>query len=69
MDTPGSRLRALRIDAGYTQAKLAAIAIGVPISTYSQHELAQSHLPYKALTRYAAFFKTRPEYIQYGSSS
>jgi DNA-binding XRE family transcriptional regulator len=66
MDTPGDRLRAARERCGYTTAKDAALAIGVAIATYTQHEKAQTHLPARRADDYARHFGVTPEYLLYG---
>lgn len=40
--------------------------MGVPVTTYAQHEIAPRHLPARRAAQYAAFFKTSPEYLLYG---
>lgn len=66
MSTPGERLTQARERAGFDSAKSAALAMGVPIATYTQHEKAAKHLPYRRADEYAQFFKVTPEYILYG---
>lgn len=66
MTTPGQRLRRARETNGFPTAKDAAIAMGVPIATYTQHEASSKHLPSRRADEYAAFFKITPEYLLYG---
>lgn len=66
MNSPGERLRSVRIKAGFSTAKEAALKMGVPITTYAQHEIAEHHLPARKAAQYAAFYKTTPEYLLYG---
>src|SRR5579864_6362894 len=66
MNTPGSRLKAARERAGYDSAKAAALAMGVPIATYTEHEKATTHLPARRADDYAKFFGITPEYLLYG---
>ena len=66
MTTPGARLKKARESCGFVTAKDAAIAMGVPIATYTQHEAATKHLPSRRADEYAAFFKITPEYLLYG---
>ena len=66
MSTPGERLTEARIRAGFDSAKGAALAMGVPIATYTQHEKSVKYLPGRRADEYAKFFKVTPEYILYG---
>lgn len=66
METPGQRLKAARERSGFTTAKAAALAMGVPIATYSHHEAAPRHLPARRAAEYAAFFHVTPEYLHFG---
>lgn len=66
MNSPGERLRSVRIKAGFSTAKEAALKMGVPVTTYAQHEIAPRHLPARKAALYAAFYKTTPEYLLYG---
>jgi hypothetical protein len=66
MNTPGLRLKAARERCGFASAKDAALAMDVPIATYTQHEKAVRHLPARRADEYAAFFKVTPEYLLYG---
>lgn len=63
---PGDRLREARIAAGYETAAEAAEAMGVPRSTYIQHESGTRGYPAKRAARYARFFGTTPEWLLYG---
>lgn len=65
-NTPGERLKAARIRAGYVTAKDAAEAMDVPVATYAMHENAVKHLPARRADEYAAYFKVTPEYLLYG---
>lgn len=64
--TPGERLKAAREACGFDTAKEAALAMGVPIATYTQHEKAEHHLPARRAAEYAGFFKVQPEWINFG---
>jgi transcriptional regulator with XRE-family HTH domain len=66
MGTLGDRLKALRIERGYTTGKSAALAMNVPIATYLRHEAADRHIPARRAAEYARYFGTTPEYILYG---
>jgi hypothetical protein len=66
MSTPGDRLKTIRENRGYETAKDAALAMGVPIATYTHHEKADRHLPARRAAEYAEFFKTTPEFLLYG---
>jgi hypothetical protein len=66
MTTPGERLKSVRENSGFETAKDAALAMGVPIATYTQHEKAERFLPARRASQYASFFRTTPEYLLYG---
>lgn len=66
METPGDRLKAARIAAGFTTAKAAAQALRVPVATYTQHENPRRFLPEKRARLYAERFRSTPEWILYG---
>jgi hypothetical protein len=69
MDTIGKRLTDARKKRGFATAKDAALAMGVAISTYTQHELAERFLPARKAALYAAFFRTEPEWLLYGRTA
>lgn len=69
METPGERLRRTRERAGYETAKDAAEAMGVPVSTYTQHENGDRGLPASRAERYARFFRVAPEWLIYGTTN
>ena len=60
------RLKALREGRGLETAKAAAEAIGIPVSTYTQHENGGRGIPPKRAKKYAEFFRSTPEWILYG---
>ena len=66
MDTPGARLKAARERMGYRTAKDAALAIGVPVATYAEHENAPRFLPARRAQLYAGVYHTTPEWLLYG---
>lgn len=66
MGTPGDRLKAARIAAGYSSAKAAAEGMGVSVATYIQHENGTRGVPADRAQRYARFFRTTPEWLLYG---
>lgn len=55
-----------RLMAGYKTGREAALAQGVALSTYAQHELAEQFLPARRAHKYAAFFGVSPEWLLYG---
>ena len=69
MTTIGQRLTDARKKMGFRTAKDAALAMGVAISTYTQHELAEKFLPARKAALYAAYFRTEPEWLLYGRTS
>lgn len=66
MATPAERLQQARERAGYTSAKSAAEAMGVPVATYVQHENGGRGFPAARAERYARFFRVAPEWLLYG---
>jgi hypothetical protein len=66
METPGDRLKAARVAAGFLTAKAAAEFLHVPIATYTQHEKPHRFLPEKRARFYAEQFRSTPEWILYG---
>jgi hypothetical protein len=68
MTTPGDRLRQAREARGFRTAKDAALAMDVPVATYTQHENPKRLLPEKKAQAYADYFKTTPEWLLYGIS-
>lgn len=66
MDTPNERLRAARERAGFQTAKEAALAMGVPVSTYIGHENGHRGFPAKRAPQYARKFKVSEEWLLYG---
>lgn len=65
MRSPGERLKAARVAAGYESAPAAAQAMGVPEATYMGHENGSRGFG-RAAERYARFFRTTPEWLLYG---
>lgn len=66
MVTPNERLKIAREKAGYDTAKLAAESMGVPVSTYIQHENGIRGFPAKRAPQYARKFKVSEEWLLYG---
>uniref|UniRef100_A0A6H1ZCU5 HTH cro/C1-type domain-containing protein n=2 Tax=viral metagenome TaxID=1070528 RepID=A0A6H1ZCU5_9ZZZZ len=66
MKTPSDRLRSARERAGYETAKDAAVAMGVPVPTYVQHENGSRGYPAPRADRYGRFFRVAPEWLLYG---
>jgi transcriptional regulator with XRE-family HTH domain len=69
MDTPNSRLRRARENAGFETAKEAAEAMGVPVSTYTGHENGHRGFPAKRAPQYARKFKVSEEWLLYGKGA
>lgn len=61
----GKRLAAARSAAGYDSASDAAEAMGIPVSTYIQHENGTRGFRTPTAERYAKRFKTTPEWLLY----
>jgi hypothetical protein len=57
MSAASDRLKAHRRDAGYRSARAAAFAIGVPVSTYIQHENGRRAVTTDQFERYEIFFE------------
>lgn len=68
MSAAGDRLKQARERAGYSSAKGAAEAMGVPVPTYIQHENGARGFPAARAERYARFFRVAPEWLLYGKS-
>lgn len=66
MPTPADRLKIARERASYSTAKDAAVAMGVPVATYVQHENGGRGVPATRADRYARFFRVTPEWLLYG---
>lgn len=65
MKSPAERLREARERAGYATAKQAAMAMGVPVATYVQHENGGRGYPAGRADRYGRFFRVAPEWLLY----
>lgn len=63
------RLRSAREKSGYSSAKAAAEAMGVPVATYIQHENGARGIPAARAERYARFFRVAPEWLLYGKGT
>lgn len=68
MSTPADRLREAREKSGYSSAKAAAEAMGIPVATYIQHENGGRGYPATRAERYARFFRVQPEWLLYGKA-
>lgn len=67
MSTPNERLRTARLRAGYKTATDAAIALGLPVPTYSAHENGSRGFPAGKAALYARKFKVREGWLLYGT--
>jgi len=65
-DTAAERLKAARTNAGFTSAKAASEALGVPLATYTQHENGTRNIPRDKAPLYARRFKVTEEWLLYG---
>lgn len=54
-----ARLKAARIAAGFRSARAAALALGVPVATYAQHERRWRTMSMAKFDSYMAFFRDR----------
>lgn len=68
MDTPNSRLKKAREEAGFETAIEAADALGIPRSTYIGHENGHRGFPAKRAPQYARRFKVSEEWLLYGKA-
>lgn len=66
MDKPSDRLRIARLRAGFDTGKIAAEAMGFPVSTYLAHENGSRGYPAKKAEIYARKFKVREQWLLYG---
>jgi SOS-response transcriptional repressor LexA len=69
MSQAAERLKQARVKSGYSSAKAAAEAMGVPVATYVQHENGARGIPAARAERYARFFRITPEWLLYGKTS
>lgn len=69
MDTAGDRLKQARIDAGFSSAREAALAMEMKYETYYQHEQGMRGYPAKRAEVYARRFRVSPEWLLYGKGS
>lgn len=66
MNTSNQRLRKAREKAGFGTAKDAAIAMGIPVSTYLGHENGHRGIPRDRAPHYARKFKVTEEWLLFG---
>lgn len=52
-----ARLKTARIAAGFKSARAAALALGVPVATYAQHERRHRTMNVQTFDRYMTFFE------------
>lgn len=69
MGGASARLKTAREKSGYSSAKAAAEAMGVPVATYIQHENGSRGFPADRAERYAKFFRVAPEWLLYGKDT
>lgn len=69
MGGASARLKTARKKSGYSSAKAAAEAMGVPVATYIQHENGSRGVPASRAERYAKFFRVAPEWLLYGKET
>jgi transcriptional regulator with XRE-family HTH domain len=65
--TPGDRLQALRIAAGYDKREPCARAIGIAPNTMAQHELGLREINRKRAEQYGRFFGVPATEILFGA--
>lgn len=66
MDTPADRLKKARIDAGFSSAREAALAMDMKYETYNQHENGTRGFPASRAEVYARRFRVAAEWLLYG---
>jgi hypothetical protein len=66
MSDPAERLRIARLRAGYETGKDAAIALGVPVSTYLGHENGSRGYTAKSAAFYARRYKVAEQWLLWG---
>lgn len=64
--TPGDRLRAARLNAGYRSVAKGATALGMSESSYRAHENGQNAFTADQAERYAAAFGVEPAWLMFG---
>lgn len=60
MSDHSDQLKRLRLDAGFASARAAALAMGVPVPTYVQHENGKRACSIAQFERYGIFFTAVP---------
>ena len=68
-ETPGERLRKLRERAGIPSGSQAAVKLGMPLSTYLQHENGSSSFGVRQAQAYAKFYGVPAAVILYGDEA
>lgn len=66
--TPGERLRAVRLNAGFKSVAKAAAALGMSESSYRAHENGQNQFTPAQAQRYAEEFGTNAAWLLYGDA-
>lgn len=66
--TPGDRLRAARLAAGYKSVAKAALALGLPESSYRAHENGQNSFTAEQAAAYAKTFGVTVAHLAFGES-
>lgn len=66
MESKNDRLRIARVEAGYSEASLAAQALGVPSPTYTSHENGTRGFKDDSAEKYARRFGVSVEWLIYG---
>lgn len=66
MVTANERLKIARENSGYLSATDAANGMGMPVSTYTQHENGIRGFPAKSAPKYARKFKVSEEWLLFG---
>ncbi|CAN7306025.1 XRE family transcriptional regulator [Phenylobacterium sp. LjRoot164] len=66
MSTLGERLQIARKARGYETATDAAVALGIPVATYTQHENGRRGFPAKRAPQYARAFGVTTDWLLFG---
>lgn len=67
MDDPADRLRIARLRAGFSTAKDAAEAMGIPVQTYLAHENGSRGINAARAAQYAKRYKVPEVWLLYGT--
>jgi hypothetical protein len=68
LEKPGERLRAARLQAGFTDISKAAAASGTTVGTLEKHETGRVNFIGRRADPYGKAFRVSPHWLMYGTS-